>query len=88
MTIARGQFMRRATKLYWPPTPLTTRPSASPSETIAPASVAIIAELMKRASRRCAIFNCQSGPRSSFVKLTGIIRKSARSESGIARSAS
>ena len=41
-----------ATKLYWPPTPLTTRPSSSPSETTAPSSVAIMALLMKRALTR------------------------------------
>ena len=38
-----------ATKLYCPPTPLTTRPSSSASETTAPSSVAIMALLMKRA---------------------------------------
>src|SRR6185369_15123305 len=31
-----------ATKLYWPPTPLTTCPSSSPSEIAAPISVAIV----------------------------------------------
>ena len=33
---APGSACAIATKLYWPPTPETTRPSASPSETAAP----------------------------------------------------
>ena len=33
---APGSACAIATKLYWPPTPDTTRPSASPSETAAP----------------------------------------------------
>ena len=38
-----------AMKLYWPPTPLTMRPSSSPSEITSPSNVAIMASLMKRA---------------------------------------
>ena len=44
-----------ATKLYWPPTPLTTCPFSSPSEHTAPISVAIIVVFMNRASRRCRV---------------------------------
>ena len=51
---APGSACAIATKLYWPPTPLTTRPSSRPSETAAPSIVTIIVVLMKRASRRCS----------------------------------
>src|SRR5438270_7874354 len=52
--IDRAPFSAKAcaTKLYCPPTPLTTCPSSRPSETAAPRSVAIIVLLMKRASMR------------------------------------
>src|SRR5258707_672848 len=36
---ARSSSCAMATKLYWPPTPLTTRPSSRASETAAPKSV-------------------------------------------------
>ena len=57
---ARSMMMERAsssaklcaTKLNWPPTPLTAWPSSSPSDTTAPGKVASIAGLMKRASTR------------------------------------
>ncbi len=41
-----------ATKLNWPPTPLTTWPFSRPSDTTAPSKVAIMALLMKRAFTR------------------------------------
>ena len=58
--VARTMMMERAssrakpwaTKLYWPPTPLTTWPFSRPSDTMAPSSVAIMAALMKRALTR------------------------------------
>ena len=39
---APGSACAMATKLYWPPTPLTTWPFSSASETAAPSSVTII----------------------------------------------
>jgi hypothetical protein len=49
MERAPGNAKACSTKLYCPPTPLTTRPSSSPSEIMAPSAVAIIALLTKRA---------------------------------------
>ncbi len=54
---ASGKECAIATKLYWPPTPLTTRPSAKPSDTAAPSSVIIMVEFKNLPCRRCAIFN-------------------------------
>jgi hypothetical protein len=58
--VARSMMIERAsssaklwaTKLYCPPTPLTTWPSSNASETAAPSKVAIMALLTKRAFAR------------------------------------
>ena len=71
-------------KLYWPPTPLTTCPSARPSDTTAPSMVAIIALLMNRAltrPRRLA----SSSPYSSLVKDTAVMRSRRARRAGISR---
>ena len=70
LRVARTQRIERAfgsacaidTKLYCPPTPLTTRPSSSPSETAAPSSVTIIVVLTKREWRRCRMRSSWSAP--------------------------
>ena len=51
---APGRSWAIATKLYCPPTPLTTVPSSRASEATAPFSATIIPVLMKRACRRWA----------------------------------
>ena len=51
---ASGSACAMATKLYCPPTPLTTWPDSSASLAAAPSSVTIIVVFMKRALRRCA----------------------------------
>ena len=64
---APGSAWAMATKLYWPPTPLTTWPSASASDTAAPSSVTIMVVLMQRAARRCSTRSSWSGPYSWFT---------------------
>src|SRR5580700_5184945 len=49
---ASGSACAMATKLYCPPTPLSTSPSARASDTAAPSSVTIRVVLMQRAQRR------------------------------------
>jgi len=60
MERAPGNAKAWSTKLNWPPTPLTTRPSSRPSETTAPSKVAIMALLTKRALTRAAFLPVSS----------------------------
>ena len=51
-----------ATKLYWPPTPLTTWPVSSASLAAAPSSVTTMVVFMKRARWRCTRLSSDSPP--------------------------
>src|SRR3546814_4790644 len=61
---ASGSACAIATKLYWPPTPDTTRPSSRPSDTAAPSAVAIM-QVLKRSEEHTS--ELQSLMRNSYA---------------------
>jgi hypothetical protein len=80
-----GSSFAIATKLYWPPTPLTTLPSGRVSELAAPSRLTVMVVLMKRAWRRCSR-SISSLPYNWLMRVTLRMSISSRSASGKSRS--
>ena len=84
---ASGSACDIATKLYCPPTPLTTWPESSASLHAAPSAVTIIVVFMKRPLRRCARFSWLP-PYNWLMKSMRVMSIFASCCSGIVRSRS